>query len=135
MAIERMSESALRQFDATLESETSTWIIEPFIFQLYVSASREARMEAARTVAQSRALRAEAQQIVERSRAASIQLRASEVWKRTAELPSPRKMRSLYVQAQHEYQRFLGLATELTEVIEHCAETVACSARYRAGTD
>lgn len=134
MATKRIPKLALGQADpAVFDSEGSKRLVDSSIFRLRVNAAREARLEAARTVVQSRALRAEANLIVERSRAAAIKLRASNIRSQTTELPSPRKMRSLYVQAQHEYQRFFRLAAELTEVIEHCAETVTNSARFRSG--
>ena len=111
-------------------SEISALLVDAFVFQLHLKDAREARIQAARTVAESQALRAEANQIVERSRAVTIRYRPGEVRSPKLQLPSPRKMRSLYVQAHHECQRFFQLASELTNVIEHSAEAVTNSVRY-----
>jgi hypothetical protein len=120
-------------------SEIYAPLVDAIIFRRCLVAAREARIDAARIVAESQALRvksqasrAEANEIVEHSRALAIQFRASDVRRGSSQLPSPRKMRSLYVQSRHECDRFLRLATEVTEVIEHCAENVANSAAFSA---
>jgi hypothetical protein len=113
-----------------MDSEIHGSPIDSLIFQLRLKAVREAITESARTRATSRAIRAEAARIVEQSRALAIKFRVSEVHCEP-KMPSPRKMRSLQIQAQHECQRFFRLATELTEVIEHCARTVRHSAGLR----
>ena len=95
------------------------------VLQRYLNAAVQAPSDTGRIVAQSRMLRAKSQaeieQIVGRSRA-PMNVRSG-----SSELLSPRRRRSLYVQAQDECQRFLRVATALTKVIEDCAATVTNS--------
>lgn len=111
-----------------MDSEIPGSSIDSLIFQLRLKAAREAITESVRTRAASRAIRAEAARILEQSRAFAINFRPSEL-RCEPRVPSPRKMRSLQIQARHECQHFFRLATELTEIIEHCAYTVKHSTR------
>jgi hypothetical protein len=111
----------------TLKSETSALLTDRIIYKLRLDALHKARLEAVKTIAESRALVVETDQIVERSRSPAIQHRTSQVRTQVPQFLSPRKMRSLHIQAQHECQRFLQVAAGLTEIAEHCAETITNS--------
>lgn len=115
-----------------MESQITASRVDSLAFELHLKAAREAIAESVKTRADSRAIRAEAVRILEQSRAIAIKFCPSEEHYEP-KMPSPRKMRSLLIQVQHERQRFFRLATDLTEVIERCAHTVTHSARIRTG--
>jgi hypothetical protein len=138
------------------DSAMSSSLTGTIIFKINLNALRQARIQAAETVARSRALRAEADSIVQQSREHLIRLRPRKIRESPEEagqvvdhrpapaiqlhagkgnpipeLPSPRKIRSLFVQAQDESQRFVRVATELTRVVEDSAQTLISSAHFR----
>jgi len=124
-----------RQVEPGLVPEIFPSLLDATDFEIHLNSAREVLVNAARAVAESHTLGADVDRTVEQSRASAIRHRAGEVCSQRPQSPGSRKLRSLCVQAEHECQRFLRVATDLTSVIERSAEIVTDSARFLHGTD